>query len=188
MNRLLVGVTGQRNQLTKNVVHLISQELNLIHINMRQPFLNVLAAVTGSTPQSAAILAGTTKIDELKCTVAAFERSFLAAIYELNSDYFTDIANLTLARSTAGFTETIKDLFSGHVVSGISRPKEADFIRERGGILVHVHHGEGWSDFHPLSVKSTDVFIDAKNIIAHDKRSVAALMSQIKNANLQKAA
>lgn len=188
MNRLLVGVTGQRNQLTKNVVHLISQELNLIHINMRQPFINVLAAIVGCTPQNAASLPGHTKIDELKCTVAAFERSFFAAIYELNTDYFIDMAHLALARSTAGFTESIKDIFSGHIISGISRPKEADFIRSRGGILVHAHHGEGWTDFHPIPAKSSDIYLDAKKLIAHDKKSVAALMNQIRNADQLKAA
>lgn len=188
MNRLLVGVTGQRSQLTKTIVHLISQELNLININMRQPFINVLAAVTGTTQQMAASLPGNHKIDLLKCTVAAFERSFLAATYELNTDYFVDTANLTLAKSTAGFTETIQNLFSGHVVSNISNTKEMEFIRARGGVMVHVLHGEGFTDFHPLPAKSTDILVDAKNLNAHDRKSIAAMIRSITAANEKQAA
>lgn len=180
MNRLLVGVTGQRNQVTKSITHLISQELNLININMRQPFHDVLAAVTGLTSQNAAQLPANHKIEELKCTVAAFERSFFAAIYELNTNYFIDVAALRLARTTAGFTETMQNIFGDYVVSGIARPAEADFIRERGGIMVHVNHGQGWQDFHPLNTKSADIIVDANTLNLNDRIAVAALMKQIK--------
>lgn len=181
MNRLLVGVTGQRNPVTKAITHLVSQELNLIHINMRQPFIDVLAAVTSTTSQSAALLPSNHKIDLLKCTVAAFERSFLAATYELNTNYFIDSAELKLTRTTAAFTETIQNIFGGYVVCGISRPAEADFVRERGGVMVHVNHGQGWQDFHPLNTKSTDIIVDGNTLNLNDRVAIAALMKQIKS-------
>jgi len=181
MNRLLVGVTGQRNPVTKAITHLISQELNLININMRQPFHDVLAAVTGMTSQNAALLPATQKIEELKCNVAAFERSFFAAIYELNTNYFIDVAALRLERSIAGFTETLQNIFGGHVISGVSRPAEADFIRNRGGIMVHINHGEGWQDFHPLNTKSNDIIVDGKTLNLNDRVVIANLMKQIQS-------
>lgn len=187
MNRLLVGVTGQRNPVTKAITHLISQELNLININMRQPFIDVLATVTGATPQNAALLPSNHKIDLLKCTVAAFERSFLSTTYELNTNYFIDCAELKLTRTTAAFTETIQNIFGGYVVSGITRPAEADFVRARGGIMVHVKHGQGWQDFHPLNTKSTDIIVDSNTLNLNDRISIAALMKQI-NGEFKKAA
>ncbi|WP_160280086.1 hypothetical protein [Cellvibrio mixtus] len=166
---------------------MISQELNLININMRQPFHDVLAAVTGLTSQNAALLPATQKINELKCTVAAFERSFFAAIYELNTNYFTDVAALRLERSIAGFTETLQNIFGGHVISGISRPAEADFIRNRGGIMVHVKHGEGWPDFHPLSTNATDIIVDSNTLNLNDRKAIADLMKKIDTANKEAA-
>ncbi len=183
VSKLLIGVTGQRNARTRAIVVALNEKLNLININMRQPFIDVLAVVAETTPQIAAQMSGDDMIKKLKCKVSAFEREFMSATYGLNKDYFIETAENRLINSTAGFNEPVKHLFDGHIVSGISRPQEAKFIRDRGGVMVHLQEGPGFTDFHPIETKLYDVIYDAKQFTADNKDSLALIVASIKESH-----
>jgi hypothetical protein len=183
ISKLLVGVTGQRNAKTRQVVHMLNDQLNLIHVNIRQPFIDVLAAVTGKTSQVAATMGSDEMIPSLKCKVSAFEREYMAAVYGLNKDYFIEAAAEKLTRTTAGFTQSMQHLFDGYIVSGISRPQEANFVRDRGGVMVHLQEGPGFTDFHPLSTRLYDVIFNVRDVDLSKPDSIANVIQSIKESH-----
>lgn len=159
--------------------------LSLMHINMRQPFVDVLASITGISPLVAASMVGTDHIGKLNCTVAAFEREFYTCICGVNNKYFLETLGERLNNSTDAFTPTTRNLFSGHIVSGISRIEEANYIRSRGGLMVHVYNqaGKGWTDFHPRDVKLFDVVYHVGDGTKDEKAIASYLIPQIRDAN-----
>jgi hypothetical protein len=185
MNTFLIGVTGDRTEETKKVIFAISNCLSLMHINMRQPFIDVLASITGLNALAASSLAGNDKIAKLNCTVAAFEREFYSGIYGLNNRFFIETVGERLSGSVRGFTATTSNLFSGHIVSGLSHPQEAEYIRAKGGIVVHVLNksGEGWPSFHRRDTRLYDVYYQLNDAENHEKEIAATLIPLIRNAN-----
>ena len=183
ISKLLLGVTGQRNSRTRAIVHALNEQLNLIHINMRQPFIDVLAVVTGNTPQVAATLDREAIIPALKCKAHVFEREYSSALFCLNKDYFTEIAAEKITRSTAGFTDITKNIFDGFIVSGISTTHEAKFIRDRGGVMLHLQDGPGFTDFHPLETRLYDVIFDVKKFDPQNKESIDFLIAHVKESH-----
>lgn len=185
MNTFLIGVTGDRNDETKKVIFAIMNCLSLMHVSMRQPFVDVLAAILGTTPLAASSMQATDHIVKLNCTVAAFEREFYTGIFGLNKKFFTEAVNERITSSTNGFKGAARNLFSGHIVSGISRPQEAEFIRSKGGLMLHVYNksGKGWPDYHPRDTKLWDVGYQL-NDEQQDEKSIAEfLIPLIRNAN-----
>jgi hypothetical protein len=84
-----------------------------------------------------------------------------------------------------GFTATTRNLFSGHIVSGISHPQEADYIRAKGGVMVHVHNraGKGWPDHYPLGTKLFDICYQTSDEDQNEKSIASYLIPLIRTAN-----
>lgn len=175
----LIGVTGQRDENTKQVVQFLLNSLNLIHINMRQPFYNALAQLMETTPLTAASMKSTDKVEPLNCTVAAFEREFTSAIFGLNKDFFTQTVSRQMNKSQKGFNQNLSD---GFIVSGISRPEEADYIRAKGGVMVHVQGISGYTDFHPINSKLFDVTYSLKEAAKDRDLAMSLLISNVREA------
>lgn len=175
----LIGVTGQRDDKTKQAVQFILNSLNLIHINMRQPFYNALAQLVDTTPLAAASMKPTDKVESLNCTVAAFEREFVSAICGLNKDFFTETVGRQIQKSAQGFS---KNLFDGFIVSGISRPQEADYIRAKGGVMVHVQGVGSYTDFHPINTKLFDVIYKLSDAEQDRDLALSLLISNVREA------
>lgn len=175
----LIGVTGQRDANTKKVVQFLLNSLNLIHINIRQPFYNALAQMAGTTPLTAASMKSTDKVESLNCTVAAFEREFTTAILSLNKDFFTQTVSRQMNKSYKCFNQ---NLFDGFIVSGISKPAEADYIRAKGGVMVHVQGISGYTDFHPINTKLFDVIYQLKEAEKDSDLTMSLLISNIREA------
>lgn len=176
----LIGVTGQRNEVTKQVVQFLLNTLNLVHINMRQPFYNALAQMMDSTPLSAASMKPDELVEPLNCTVAAYEREFMSSIFCLNKDYFTQTISKQMDKMNKGFNN---NLFSGFIVSGISRPEEANFIRSKGGVMVHVQGTQGFIDFHPLNTKLFDVIYKIDDSLTNKDLSFSTLIREVREAH-----
>lgn len=185
MNTFLIGVTGERSEQTKKVIFAIMNCLSLMHISMRQPFINVLASITGVSPLVASSMTGTDRIGKLNCTVAAFEREFYSGICGLNNKYFMECLGEQLNNLTDGFTPTTRNLFSGHIVSGINRPEEVNYIRAKGGLMVHVYNesGKGWTDHFPRDVKLFDVVYHVGDGTKDEKSIASYLIPHIREAN-----
>lgn len=185
MNKFLIGVTGERSEETKLVIFTIMNSLSLMHISMRQPFVDVLASITGVIPIVASSMAGSDRIGKLNCTVAAFEREFYSCICGVNNKYFIETLGERLNSSMEGFTPTTRNLFSGHIVSGIAHVHEAEYIRAKGGIMLHLYKqaGNGSGDFHPRDAKLFDVTYQL-GIGKDDQQTIAStLIPLIRNSN-----
>jgi len=185
MNTFLIGVTGANTDKNKNVIFAILNCLSLMHINMRQPFIDVLASITGVNPAVASAMAPTAQIGKLNCTVAAFEREFYACICGVNNQYFVEALGERLSSSMESFTPTTRNLFSGHIVSGITRKEESDYIRAKGGIILHVYNeaGKGSGDFHPRDAKLFDVLYNLSDGSDDQQTIAATLIPLIRAAN-----
>lgn len=185
MNTFLIGVTGERSEETKMIIFTIMNSLSLMHISMRQPFVNVLASITGVSPIVASSMAGSDRIGKLNCTVAAFEREFYSCICGVNNQYFIEALGERLSNSIQGFTPTTRNLFSGHIVSGINWAHEADYIRAKGGIMLHLYRegGKGSGDFHPRNAKLFDVIYQLGNGNDDQQTIATQLIPLIRNSN-----
>jgi len=185
MNTFLIGVTGERSEEAKKVIFTISNSLSLMHVSMRQPFVDVLASITGVPPIVASSMAGTDRIGKLNCTVAAFEREFYSCICGVNNKYFIETLAERLCTSVQGFTPTTRNLFSGHIVSGINHTYEADYIRSRGGIMIHLYRqgGKGSGDFHPRNAKLFDLTYQLGNGNDDQQEIAAKLVPLIRDSN-----
>lgn len=181
MNTFLIGVTGERSEDSKKVIFAIMNCLSLLHINIRQPFIDVLASITSVSPLVASGMQGTERIGKLNCTVAAFEREFYACICGVNNRYFIETLGEHLTNSMEGFTPTTRNLFSGHIVSGINRPEEATYIRAKGGIMLHIcNNGEGWPNSFPREAKLFDLFYHLDDGALDEKSIASVLIPQIR--------
>lgn len=185
MNNFLIGVTGERSEESKMVIFTIMNSLSLLHISMRQPFIDVLASITGVPSNVASCMAAGDRIGKLNCTVAAFEREFYSCVCGVNNKYFIESLGERLNNSMHGFTPTARNLFSGHIVSSINHAHEADYIRARGGIMLHLYRqgGKGSGEFHPRNAKLFDVTYQL-GCGRDDQKTIAAqLIPLIRNSN-----
>lgn len=184
MNTFLIGVTGERTEDSKKVIFAIMNCLSLMHINIRQPFIDVLACITGVSPLVASGMLGTDHIGKLNCTVAAFEHEFYACICGVNNRYFIETLGERLTNAMDGFTPTTRNLFSGHIVSGITRPEEATYIRAKGGIMLHIcNRGQGWPSAYPREAKLFDLFYHLDEGPLDEKSIASVLIPQIRENN-----
>lgn len=138
MKKLLIGITGSSNQVTRDFAAQVAEEFCIEHINMRTPLLKMIAALHGvDATHVEHNMPGNSTLETLKASNHDLELTLGYTLRTLNKDFFINEAKLAIARSQ----HTIhNELFSGHLITGITSQHEAQWLRNQGGLLLHVYH------------------------------------------------
>lgn len=136
---MLIGITAPLTRTTQLISTVMCEQLNLQHINMRQPVTNALASLLEVDSQTLLHdmdinkpLPGWGKsiyaLDKELCTVARSGNEFCFI------EYTAQQLEIIKAQGT-----TKKLLFSGVMITGIGTEQEADALRQNGATLVHLY-------------------------------------------------
>lgn len=181
MHKLLVGITGISTKATRRCAEMIVEHLNLEHMNMRQPVINMIASIMGCEPLDLEYsVPGNQVIKSLKTSVHDLEITLGFSLRTLCKDYFINEIKAAQTRSRAGLNHS---LFAGYLVTGITSEHEANWIREQGGIVVHIHHYESTTPICGLQEKAGDITISSHGNSVQD--AIAAIRESL---NIQEAA
>lgn len=157
MNKLLVGITGISTKTTRRCAQAIREHFNLEHINMRQPVINMIASTMGREPLDLEYsIPGNQAIKSLNTSVHDLEITLAFSLRTLCKDFFINEVKATQKRSRAGLNDS---LFAGYLISGITSEHEAHWLREQGGIVVHIHHYESTTPICSLQEKPGDIVV-----------------------------
>lgn len=180
MNKLLIGISAPVNQATRDAISVFTEEFNVEHVNLRQPVINMVAALTNMHPtQQEFCCAPHQKIDDLGISIAELELSIAFNLRASNGRFFIARAQAVIARSAHGMHN---ELFNGHIVSGIKTEVEAQWIRSQGGLVVHLYQYDNNVDFHALNEMDSDLVfnISSKNPTRNNlAASIAAIKGRI---------
>ena len=179
--KMLIGVSAPHNKLSLSVIEILSGALNLEHINMRQPVVSMLAALMKMDPAHLHYdTPFTTAVPGLNTNVADLETSIAFQLRTLNPRYFIEQAGAAMATSK----NSVKNaLFDGYIVAGINTELEAQWVRDSGGLMIHIHDytPQNIVNFHALHELDGDIAIPTATTIASAENVVYATAENIRS-------
>jgi hypothetical protein len=180
MQKLLIGVSAPLIPMSQAAITTIASALNLHHISMRQPMINMLAALLEIEPANLDFkITRNTQIEELNDEMHAIETSLALCLRNKASNFFIKRANAAIQESSNGITGA---LYNGHLVSGLATEQESKWIRDQGGIVIHIHDYSlvGQSHFHSLSEKDEDYIINTGPALSASEKNVLSTINSIR--------
>lgn len=148
--KMLIGVTSTHD--TKLSVKKIREAHNLLHSNMQQPVIEAAAILLGVNSHEY-----THHIDKRVVqapwgkTAQEIESGILDLLHAGNENCLIQHMETNLAKYSAS---PLKKLTNGNLVSGITTPEEADYIRSNGGVVLHIVNIKRQQKHIPLMQKS----------------------------------
>lgn len=159
MQKLLIGISAPQIAIAQAAIATMGSALNLHHTSMRQPMVNMLAALLGEDPVNLDYkISGATHIKELATTAEALEASLALCLRNKASNFFIQRA---VAAMEAADQSASGEFYSGHIISGLRTEQESKWIRDQGGIVIHIYDysAVGQCQFHALAEKDGDTVI-----------------------------
>lgn len=135
MQKIMIGITGTRHSGKRLLASLLTEDLRLMHINMQQPAINACAAIGNMEIDDFYRAPMDAEFIPYGMTAGQLLKRIQAVLTYNDREAMIKAADLTLASRSH-----LKYLFSGIVVSGITRDNEADWLRAQGGLLIHLHN------------------------------------------------
>lgn len=176
MKKLLIGISSPINSTIRQVIATIAEEFCLEHISMRQPLINMVATLSNLNPTHQEFLCSPhATVEGLGITISELEVALGFSLRTIKSDFFIQRTQESIDISNSGLNG---ELFSGHIISGIRTEEEAQWLRDQGGLLVHLYHYQNGVKLHALD----EIDGDAVAIISHDhptKNNLAATLDTI---------
>lgn len=189
MKKILVGVSAPRKSRSREVINTLAKELDLAHINMRQPVVDMVAALTGMHPtelnsmSDAAILHGN-GVFGLGMNIVDLELSLSRHLLQIKRDFFITRAQAELNQVKQFNTEFghAHTLFNGQVISSVSTELEAQWIRSQGGLMLHVldYSIENLGEFHALDELKGDLVMVTNSAVTVNQGSMATQLAAIR--------
>lgn len=176
MNKLLIGVSAPNNHTARTAIATIAEEFCVEHISMRQPVINMIASLTAMDPvhQEFACSPHAT-VEGLGISIGELEIALAFNLRTIKPDFFIERTKETMGISNTGFNG---ELFSGQLISGIRTELEAQWVRDQGGVMVHLYHYDNTSEFHALHEMDGDLVV-ITNSDAPTKNNMAASLAAI---------
>lgn len=173
----LLGISAPNNHATRRLIAAVLDVLNLEHINLRQPLINMLATTSGMHPTLWELeVSPSEKIEHLGHTVHDAEHAIALALRTLNHEYFINHAKSSIAKSTNSIHH---ELFDGYLISNVNTEAEAKWIRDSGGHVLHIFERDHITEHHPLAIRQGD----SSHVIGRtdqiNKQSLRQLMLQL---------
>ncbi|WP_339617232.1 hypothetical protein [uncultured Gilvimarinus sp.] len=130
---ILIGLSATQDE-QKIAAHL-SHELNLRCANFKQPIINMVATLVGCEQQQVEAAQHNTRVTALDCDFATLSEMLTETLTHIKHDALQNFLQQQLkSQAHAAF------LFNGVLVRGITTSTEAQWVRDQGGIMVHVRH------------------------------------------------
>lgn len=133
----LIGISAPNTQRTRAIIHLLREQLQLLHICMRQPVVKALAALLEIEPHD--LVRHTEPHRHYKRwgkNLAELEESLSQLVHQGNPLCFTDYTEHQMKKNA----DNIKpQLFSGYLITAIGTEAEAAWLRQQGGTLLHIY-------------------------------------------------
>lgn len=149
MKKQLIGISSPNNNSARGAIAVIAEEFSLEHFSMRQPVINMLASLTNEHPTHHHFCNARNQIIQgLGSTVAETEAVLSFSLRTINPSFFIERMKVAQALSRRGMNN---ELFNGDIISGIKTEPEADWIRQQGGIVIHLYHYGDVAEFHALN-------------------------------------
>lgn len=179
MKKILIGVSSPNNSAARSSIALLAEEFNVEHICMRQPLINMIATLTNMEPVHQEFTCSPQALVEgLGISIAELEVTLAFNLRTIKSNFFVTRCAETIAISNSGFNG---QLFNGHIISGINTELEAQWLRDQGGIMLHLYHYEDQSQFHALHEMDGDLIciIDSNTRSQQLTSTIASITARI---------
>jgi hypothetical protein len=179
--KMLIGVSAPLIPMSQAAIATIGSALNLRQINMRKPMIDMLAALLGEEPLNWDYkFTGDTYINELASSVDSLEASLALCLRNKASNFFIQRAAAEIELFNAadsGF------LYSGQIVSGLRTEQESKWIRDQGGIVIHIQDYSlvGQGQFHALAEKDGDLIINTGPSLPTSEKHVWETIEKIRD-------
>lgn len=148
MKKILIGISSPNNGTSRSAIATLVEEFNVEHISMRQPLINMIATLTNMEPVHQEFSCSPQAVVEgLGISIAELEARLAFNLRTIKSNFFITRCAESIAISNSGFNG---QLFNGHIISGINTELEAQWLRDHGGVMVHLYNYEDQSQFHAL--------------------------------------
>lgn len=136
MSRILLGVSHPRFSIeARNVIRFFVDHLNLRHQNIEQPIADAVAALLRISPHELAVETNSRKpVQVFDKTAADLFADFKGAALSENSQALLVLHLL----NESELPEAMRASFNGEIISGITNEAEADWIRDNGGLMLHI--------------------------------------------------
>jgi hypothetical protein len=185
---LIIGFSGPRNPETRNVVHQFVNHFGTVaHYSMIEPAIAGTAAILGMTYAGLyQHTLGSTRIEGTNNNINDLLRTIKHDLRILNRDFFIDRAQAKLNGLNKNFYTPI---FTGLFISDITTEREAQWIRNQGGEIVHILNDQCFSDdFVPLTIHPNEVVIESSRSNPVKSELIKIALKHLDNKHVQKAA
>lgn len=178
MKTLLIGISAPINNASRDAVGVLTEEFNVEHFNLRQPVIDMVAALTKMHPTHQEFCCEHHEvIDDLGMSIAELELMIALNLRTANPLFFVERLQRQIQKSMHGMHN---ELFNGNIVSGIKSEAEAQWIRDQGGLVVHLYQYDNTVDFHALSEKDCDLVFDISSTNpTRNNMPIAAIRARI---------
>lgn len=133
-NKPLFGITGTKNIAARNARSVICNQLNLLHTNIKQPVFKALAEQTHYSEYELEHHVDLfRKLPTHEYSAIELFNQIECALLDQNPHTLTALAEEDILSK-----KIISNLSNGYLVSGIDNDQEAQWLRECGGILIHL--------------------------------------------------
>lgn len=134
--KILVGVhcNDKNHELMSALA--IREELHLLAVNMHQPALEAAALLVKVNAHELQKRGDAyANVSPWNQSAAKLEQGITNLLLAGNPNAFIDNAQTWLNN---GIRSPLRNMFNGHMVYGISTEQEAQFIRDNGGLMIHI--------------------------------------------------
>lgn len=155
MQKILIGVSAPNNKTSQAAIAQLADVFTLNHLNMRQPIINMIAALTEIDKTAQEFYCSQDHmVDHLGINIEQLEISISLSLRTFNREFFIKHCDEAIEHARRGF---LGELFSGQIISGIKTDLEAQWIRDNGGQVVHLSQYDDAIYHNPLNELDGDL-------------------------------
>lgn len=135
MKKALIGITGSPNSGKRELTTTLCEQLHMRRFNLMQPIISACAAITGIDAHDIYRAPADSEIKLYNTTAKEFISAIRAAlVYADRRALIHDLEHrISASSNTAHF-------FNGTIVDGITSEEEAHWVRQQGGLVIHLHN------------------------------------------------
>lgn len=134
---MLIGITAPNTKTVQILITIICEQLCLQHINMRQPLYNAIAALLEVEPHEVTQESDPRRhYERWGLNHGELEFSLSSELTCNNKLCFIDYAEKRMHNCEK---RNKPNLFNGFLIAGIASETEADWLRKKGGTLIHIY-------------------------------------------------
>lgn len=136
MQKLLIALVTTLSTQKKNFLRQLVNQLNIAHISIDAPLLAAMELATGIDKAELMFAERNfTKLPKVLCTADELKNRLRMAYALTSPNYLLN----ELAESLTSHTTAIEyKAFDGFAVSDITQTNQAEFIRDAGGLVIHL--------------------------------------------------